>query len=60
MIRILEKIYQSTLKTTEMQIYFSIMIQTDLCHLWSDHINSQASSDLTISNNNAKMAENFS
>lgn len=43
-----------------MQIFFSIMIQDDLCPFWGDHLNSQASPDLTINNNDAEMAERFS
>ena len=43
-----------------MQIFVSIMIQDDPCHPWSDYINSQASPDLTINNNDAEMAEIFS
>lgn len=43
-----------------MQISFSIMIRADLDQPWSDHINSQASPDLTIENNDAEMAKRIS
>jgi len=43
-----------------MQIFVSIMIQDYLCPPWRDHINSRASLDLTINNNDAKMAKRFS